>query len=500
MAGKEFLRFASIGAQSAVRRIFGRDDCDRFIQNTLCRMPGAPAKIGQLLGMQDASELPSPLPMPLATVKAMIVRECPELAGAIEGLSDWSKTASLGQTHQAQLRTGEMVAIKVQYPEVAKSLAAQIDAIFGVAGFSPARNFQFDVGSAKKFIGQKLLEETDYRIEASTQNRFYDRYKDSRIVIPKVYPEYSTSKILTQSWEESISLFDLKKDLTYGHHCNAAKIFTSFIVDSTFGLGLCHTDLNPGNYGFRVDGEHVSLVLYDFGSAHELGAGVGISIYDWIEATRQGDVAAIFSAMEAMGFSRKRLEPIAEKLLMLSQLLLKPLLTEGYWTADEWGLSGGIDLILGADKWWFRTAGPAWFMYYMRTIQGWQHAIDVLGSRVNLAEIWWPWEQQLKNIAMFRGRGASATVPSASNDGHSLKSTHLRVVVTEGDDEIIDLSLPARAVEDLEDLLPENVARTCVADGIDLTAIKEKAINSGGYPQDLFAASHGKRRYRVWLD
>ena len=499
--GKELLRFASIGAQMAVRKVFGRDDGERFLQNTLSGMPGAPAKIGQLLGMRDASDIPSPEPMPIEDIKAIIARESPLLAEAIESLSEWSKTASLGQTHQALLRSGERVAIKVQYPDVAVSLAAQIDAIFGVAGLSPARNYEFDVGATKKFIGQKLLEETDYRVEALTQNRFYSRYKGAAIVIPKVYGEYSTSKILTQSWEDSVPLADVKGSLGYGECCKAAAIFSAFVVDSTFGLGLVHTDLNPGNYGFRVDGDNVQVVLYDFGSAYTLGPNQGILLYYWLEATRGGDPAAILSSLEAIGFSGRRLAPIAAKLPALSQLLLKPLLTESYWSAEDWMLAEGMDSILGADKWWFRTAGPPWFMYYMRTIQGWHHAMMALGASVNLAKIWWPWEQQIKNMAMFMRRSSPApvAVSKTTGDGIELTATHLRVLVTEGGEEIVDLSLPARAIEDLEDLLPENITQKCAADGIDLIAIKQKAIATGGEPQDLFTASHGKRQYRVWL-
>ncbi len=298
-----------------------------------------------------------------------------------------------------------------------------------------------------------------------------------------------------------MSLADVNDTLTYSQCCKAAAVFSAFVVDSTFGLGLVHTDLNPGNYGFRVDGENVQVVLYDFGSTYTLGQNQGVLFYSWLEATRGGDPAEVLLALEAMGFSGRRLAPIAAKLPALSQLLLKPLLTESLWSADEWKLADGMDSVLGADKWWFRTAGPPWFMYYMRTIQGWHHGLTVLGARINLAQIWWPWEQQLKNIAMFM-RQATPVSPSASrlpNDGVGLKSTHLRVLVTEGSEEIVDLSLPARAIEDLEELLPENVAQKCAADGIDLTAIKEKAIATGGIPQDLFTAAHAKRHYRVWL-
>ena len=133
-AGKELLKFASIGVQTAARRLFSKEDGERFLHNALCGMPGAPAKIGQLLGMRNAAEIPAPAPMPLELVKSIIGTESPALAAQIESLSEWSRTASIGQTHQAILKSGELVAIKVQYSDVVKTLSAQIDAIFGVAG------------------------------------------------------------------------------------------------------------------------------------------------------------------------------------------------------------------------------------------------------------------------------------------------------------------------------------------------------------------------------
>jgi predicted unusual protein kinase regulating ubiquinone biosynthesis (AarF/ABC1/UbiB family) len=497
-AGRELLKFAGIGVQAAVRRIFNQDDGERFLHNTLCGMPGAPAKIGQLLGMRNASEIPAPKPMPIEVIKSIIASETPALAAQIESLSEWSRTASIGQTHQATLKSGELVAIKVQYPEVAQTLGAQIDAIFGVAGYSPAKNYQFDVGGTKNFLRQKLLDETDYRIEAVTQNRFSARYSGSAIIIPKVYSEYSTSKILTQAWEDCDSVSVAKEKLTYGQCCKAAAVFSAFLLDSAFGLGLIHTDLNPGNYGFRVNGEDIQVVLYDFGSSYTLAPDQGVKIFRWLEATGRKDPAQVRVALEALGFDAKRLNPIADKLLALSEALFLPLTQEGLWSANDWHLQDKMDEILKQDKWWFRTAGPAWFLYFMRTIQGWQHAVMTLDATINLAQIWRPWDQQLRAISSFMPQGVTNHAVAVV-DGVELKSKLLRVSVTEGGEEIVDLSLPARAIEDLEDLLPETVAAKCATDGIDLIAIKTKAIAAQGVPQELFSASLGQRHYRVWL-
>jgi hypothetical protein len=204
--------------------------------------------------------------------------------------------------------------------------------------------------------------------------------------------------------------------------------------------------------------------------------------------------------MEAMGFSATRLDPIDGKLLALSELIFKPLLNDSKWNAGSWNLQNSLDDVLGQDKWWFRTAGPPWFMYFMRTIQGWHHGLSMLESEIDLAAIWWPWEQKLRILALsFPLVKVDRTKTSAVDRHRELKAETLRVLVTEKGENIVELSMPARAVEDLEDLLPDNVRRKCQSDGIDLTAIKNQAIANGGEPQELFSASHGERQYRVWL-
>jgi hypothetical protein len=124
----------------------------------------------------------------------------------------------------------------------------------------------------------------------------------------------------------------------------------------------------------------------------------------------------------------------------------------------------------------------------------------MLESEIDLAAIWWPWEQKLRILALsFPLVKVDRTKTSAVDRHRELKAETLRVLVTEKGENIVELSMPARAVEDLEDLLPDNVRRKCQSDGIDLTAIKNQAIANGGEPQELFSASHGERQYRVWL-
>jgi hypothetical protein len=497
--GLELLKFAGIGAKVAVRRVLGQEDSERFLVDALSGMPGAPAKIGQLLGMRDAHLIPAPDAMPLEAVKRILSDERPTLAEAIESISPWSKTASMGQTHQALLKDGRLVAIKIQYPGVAKALSDQIEAIFGVARLSPARRYDFDIGQTKAFLRQKLLEETDYRMEAQTQERFFRYYRGSPVIVPEVYPQFSTATVLTQSWEESTALEEMPGERAGKLCAEAGAVMTRLLLDSVMGLGLIHTDLNPGNYGFRVQGDTVKLVVYDFGSSYQLPSGQGLQLYRWLQATRLADPNAVWSALTTLGFSAKHLEPIATKLLILSQGLLAPFLTDGSWVAKNWRLQEQMDDILGSDKWWFRTAGPPWFLYLMRTFQGWHHALKVLDAAIPVAKIWWPWEQQCQTLVQFMGVSENTPIKPIQASGPLFKASSLRVCVTDGGSEVVDLTLPARAVEDLESLVPDAVMQKCRIDGIDLRAISERVVLEGGAAQELFSACIGPRQYRVWL-
>jgi hypothetical protein len=266
-------------------------------------------------------------------------------------------------------------------------------------------------------------------------------------------------------------------------------------------MGLTHTDLNPGNFGFRIVGGDVALVLYDFGSSQQLLPEAGVTIYRWIEATKNADAARALDCLVSLGFDSRKLSHINAKILPLSQVVLAPFLETGPWTASTWNLQEKIDAVLGADKWWFRTAGPPWFLYFMRTIQGWHQAMLVLDATISIEDLWWPWKQQLESVSRFYGARENPPSPEpAATDAPALRSTHLRVLVTEGSEEVVDLTLPARAVEDLEDLVPAGVATVCSEQGINLREIGRETIASGGIPRQLFSANHGKRTYKVWLE
>ncbi|MFO1096037.1 MAG: AarF/ABC1/UbiB kinase family protein [Planctomycetaceae bacterium] len=177
--------------------------------------------------------------------------------------------ASLGQVHRATLRTGEQVAVKIQYPGIGRTIRSDFRNLF--LFMAPARLGR-DWESTKAQLDDlrmRLEQETDYEREAAMLERVRALFReDDGIVVPRVYREYSTSRILTMERLEGRHLTDF---LATGPSQQLRNEFARRILHSWYRMmyagRMFYIDMHPGNYLFMPDGR---LGLIDFGCMVEL--------------------------------------------------------------------------------------------------------------------------------------------------------------------------------------------------------------------------------------
>jgi len=171
-------------------------------------------------------------------------------------------SASIGQVHRAMTHDGEAVAVKVQYPGVADAVAADLDnagAIFaGLGMLFPGLDHASLVGELR----ERLLEELDYRIEATNQQLFVDAYEGHPTIhVPRVRHDLSTRRVLTteladgERWSELLTWSQHEKDL-------AAETIYRFAFGSLYRHAAFNGDPHPGNYLFHEGGR---VTFLDFG-------------------------------------------------------------------------------------------------------------------------------------------------------------------------------------------------------------------------------------------
>jgi predicted unusual protein kinase regulating ubiquinone biosynthesis (AarF/ABC1/UbiB family) len=172
--------------------------------------------------------------------------------------------ASLGQVHLATLQ-GEKVAVKVQYPGIAKSIDSDLGVLkFALTRFAKGGNIDHLMDE----VEARLKEEVDYEIEAENTQNFYNNLKHDLIVIPKVIGDFSTKTVLTSSFLEGDGFeeFLVKNPTQEERNHYAQLIFDSFFM-GLYHMQMIHADPNPGNFIFMEEGK---LGLIDFGCVKKL--------------------------------------------------------------------------------------------------------------------------------------------------------------------------------------------------------------------------------------
>ena len=173
-----------------------------------------------------------------------------------------SFAASLGQVHRATLPDGAEVACKLQYPDMASALEAdlnQLKLVFAVGQrFDPA--IRTDEIHAE--ITTRLREELDYRREARHVGLYRHMLRDEPDVqVPEVVPALSTERLLTMSWLDGAPLLDWKERPQEERDRLAINMFRAWYVPF-YSYGVIHGDPHLGNYTVRPDG---AVNLLDFG-------------------------------------------------------------------------------------------------------------------------------------------------------------------------------------------------------------------------------------------
>jgi len=168
-------------------------------------------------------------------------------------------SASLGQVHLASYDE-QKVCVKVQYPGMRESIKTDMSLIsFGLRKFAKGE----DVGHIVGEIEQRLYEEVDYELEAKNYEFFKKHLQNPFIVIPQVYPNLSTSKVLSVEFLDGVSLKEyLASNPSQEERNHYAQVIFDSFFDALYHLKAVHADPNPGNFIFLPDRK---LGMIDFG-------------------------------------------------------------------------------------------------------------------------------------------------------------------------------------------------------------------------------------------
>ncbi|MBP2661811.1 MAG: hypothetical protein H6Q69_4843, partial [Firmicutes bacterium] len=231
-----------------------------------------------------------------------------ELGGTLEKIFQHFEpepiaAASIGQVHQAVLKTGTTVAVKIQRPSIAIDIQTDLEILYELSNlaerrFHWAKSYQL-MDMIDEF-SKSLRSELDYTSEARNAEKISKQFTNNPMIyVPKIYWDYSTQKVLTAEYIEGIKI-SKKEDLKQqGYNLSLlAERFAKGIFHQIFMEGFFHGDPHPGNV-VVLPGE--IIVFLDFGMVGRLSSEMKYNLSSLVIGLMRQDADELTKTIFRMG-------------------------------------------------------------------------------------------------------------------------------------------------------------------------------------------------------
>jgi ubiquinone biosynthesis protein len=198
-------------------------------------------------------------------------------------------SASIGQVHEAVLRDGTRVVLKIQRPGIRPKIESDVNILHAAAGYLEEAFEQahiMDLRGMVRDFAKSLGQELDYQVEANNMERFRRNFAGSEdVTIPTLYRELSTDQVLTMQFIagkkfDAVIAEGKAPDELARRYFNVA--YKMLFID-----GFFHGDLHPGNVLLLEDGR---LGLLDCGMVGRLAPSRKDKVVDIIHAVINEDL------------------------------------------------------------------------------------------------------------------------------------------------------------------------------------------------------------------
>lgn len=491
-------------SQTEKERLLAQQVLARILADT----KGLAMKVGQLQADTDGTNAFQELvkgvePLPLKQMLPELNKSLGFPAKKVfKRIDEAVVAASLGQVHFAELRTGEKVAIKIRYPNITEAIETELRLAGLLPEIGPVKQWGFDIKSYKICLRNNMLRELNYLSEANRQLDFSKAVSVEGLYIPYVYHDLCREGILVQSRASGVMINQIKDWPNHDKEV-VGKILLTTLFKSLFIAGEVHGDPHAGNVFYDYDETgHPIVSLLDYGCTIPISKHRRKALLKLIIACRLKQLTSPFDCFVAIGFDPDKLSHISGSLPLLCQYLFEPFLLEYPLSLTNWELEKNIKALLGEKRWWFRSAGPADLLLLMRAIQGLVEQLSYLQVSLN----WWDVLKQAVGEGKIR-QAMEYDLPVANVKASEIlacfseQAEKLNVQVEENGRTIVSVALPAEAVLDLEQIMPEDVNELLrKSDEIDLERIVNNLRLNGLIPQTIFEFKNDEKRYKVWLE
>uniref|UniRef100_A0A7N8WNM8 Atypical kinase COQ8A, mitochondrial n=1 Tax=Mastacembelus armatus TaxID=205130 RepID=A0A7N8WNM8_9TELE len=316
VAKKSFKRQQQSGAKKSIldsSAFLSEANAERIVR-TLCKVRGAALKIGQVLSIQDEAFINPQLAKIFERVRQsadfMPTKQMMKVISSDLG-PNWREelayfeekpfaAASIGQVHLARLKDGREVAMKIQYPGVAKSINSDVNNIMTALSLSNALPEGLFPEHLIEVMSRELALECDYIREAKCAKKFQELLKDHPFFnVPEVIDELSSQHVLTATLVPGFPL-DKGTHLSQELRNEICEQILILCLRELFEFRYMQTDPNWSNFFFDPQSHKVALL--DFGATRGFDKSFTDAYIEIIKAAADQDRENVLQRSREMKF------------------------------------------------------------------------------------------------------------------------------------------------------------------------------------------------------
>ncbi len=330
----------------------------RHLVKELGDLKGGAVKIGQMMALYGEHFLPAEVTEALHTLedrtvalhwssieKVLQAELGEEKLQHLDIEQEPIGAASLGQVHRATDRkTGQQLCMKIQYPGVAETVDNDVDSVATMLKMANLITATEEFSAWLEEVRVMLHREVDYSIELETTQRFREMLQqDERFVVPEMFPQLSTSHVLTMSYESGYGLSSKEvQALPQQRRDTLGAQALELFLREVFDWGEIQTDPNFGNYRIRIaedEGGVDQIVLLDFGAVQRYEQAFLQPLKDMIIGAYENDLAKVQRAAIALDFIKADYpDDVRESFTEVCAGIIEPLVFEAD-TVPEYALN-----------------------------------------------------------------------------------------------------------------------------------------------------------------
>lgn len=332
---------AGLAARVAGEKYLGlkieRDDHARDLTAALGNLKGPLMKVGQIL-----ATIPEALPPEYARDFQQLQSSAPPMGWPFvrrrmkaELGPDWESkfkrfdkeacaAASLGQVHKAVTHDGELIACKLQYPDMHSAISADLNQLKMIFSVFERYDKAIKTGHIHEELAARLYEELDYNLEARFCKLYGHILKDEKSVhVPRVIDDLSTDRLLCSTWLEGQKILNFVDAHPDQRTRLALNMFRAWYIPLYY-YGVIHGDPHLGNYTVRDDD---SINLLDFGCVRVFPPAFVGGVIDLYHALMEDDMPRAIHAYETWGFKNLSKDQV-ETLNIWARFLYGPIMED----------------------------------------------------------------------------------------------------------------------------------------------------------------------------